>query len=1066
MDNYKAFCESQLPHVKAKVLEKCKNLETLDWKRSGSASLIRFHGLTILPPVLTREQRAEMQKYQQDALNYENQRKESQEDHLMIRVQTLLESVELRKAPTLQEFIQDDSGILSAVITGCNDTCVDLKSKSVESDDCSVNKWDLSLSSKQDYDRSTTFHLPTSTADEGLPTKGLQEFHNMYAEQGTNHKLQEVSQTIPSGQVQCLEINSPSVNPTLMCQNPYDQNDTSQRSVSSGYVTCDNVDIMGHVSSGAEIFHRQKDGASMSSDRFFLHETSCDSNKVPCIPGDTLVHFSTKGNPQASKVSVNDGISKHSERENTQDEKTTGLEIPEGPYFMSLQNLLKKSREFRDKQRELKKSKVRAVEKIIADSLSDKENDDDKSQPGDHNKDKVKKGSNGRVTVMSDKGVQVLSHCGRINQSSGAHETLSTFMTLEHRGKQFLHQEMKNTKFQEYDAVNSVVSASGKQTEPANSFTCNVLTQTEDSQKTKTLKDVRICHGVITAPTASCSLALKTSCRDASGNGVLNISSKKFKILPSPEFSKSPVHSKKITGHSRKLLVNTSLSIGNDAGEHCTKNKSTSDLQKDGQENTKRLETEQMTQLEINLSGLKALILDLESTISERSANSTLQENCIICNKSCSQEDCSSLKQTRMQNNKNYKSDSFSRDSIESIQTKSCGTSLLQNKRIPDLLEVSKLESRKGYILSDIGNQTSGVESKRKDMENMSRHISVNKSYDVDTPSLLWLQGLQLGQEFGCQETSVTPENGKNAQESRVKRRLLMNAGDLSAKEDKDVLKTDFERRPLLRLRNSVHPSVLERQQLQLKEEHARQISALLEEQKKQQQWIVQQIAEQSQHLHCISFQYPELSKEQTTVGQSAPAKASLTSSIILHNKSYPSSMVSQPCNFMFVTHAKITAVVKGYLTRRLLRTERLTHLIRTIQDSRLLLLTVDSPGKTGLSSHQSRSLGERVLLQLRSALYEVHDIFFNSSTSERMQIISHDRKLQKQRQLKQRGHNRNPDKGMSVLSAATLKVLERKRRLLVQKTAAERQKRQRNVQPGRLVPCKNTNGTRTTVYK
>ncbi|MGH0119428.1 UNVERIFIED_CONTAM: hypothetical protein FKN15_024171 [Acipenser sinensis] len=81
--------------------------------------------------------------------------------------------------------------------------------------------------------------------------------------------------------------------------------------------------------------------------------------------------------------------------------------------------------------------------------------------------------------------------------------------------------------------------------------------------------------------------------------------------------------------------------------------------------------------------------------------------------------------------------------------------------------------------------------------------------------------------------------------------------------------------------------------------------------------------------------------------------------------------MQKQPCNFMLVTHAKVAAVVKGYLTRRLLRTERLTHLIRTIQ--------------------------------LRSALYEVHDIFFNSSTLERMQIITHDRKLKKQRQFKQR---------------------------------------------------------------
>ncbi|RXN02200.1 Ethanolamine-phosphate cytidylyltransferase [Acipenser ruthenus] len=184
----------------------------------------------------------------------------------------------------------------------------------------------------------------------------------------------------------------------------------------------------------------------------------------------------------------------------------------------------------------------------------------------------------------------------------------------------------------------------------------------------------------------------------------------------------------------------------------------------------------------------------------------------------------------------------------------------------------------------------------------------------------------------------------------------------------------------------------------------------------------MQQIAEQSQHLHRILFQYPELSKEQTTVGQSAPAKASLTSSIILHNKAYPSSTVSQPRNFMFVTHAKMAAVVKGYLTRRLLRTERLTHLIRTIQTMLY--------GKNKCCGPEE-FLFTMLLFQLRSALYEVHDIFFNLSASERMQIISHVWKLQKQRQFKQRGHNRNPDKGMSVLSAATLKVLERKRGLL-----------------------------------
>ncbi|KAG7281940.1 hypothetical protein CRUP_002998 [Coryphaenoides rupestris] len=66
----------------------------------------------------------------------------------------------------------------------------------------------------------------------------------------------------------------------------------------------------------------------------------------------------------------------------------------------------------------------------------------------------------------------------------------------------------------------------------------------------------------------------------------------------------------------------------------------------------------------------------------------------------------------------------------------------------------------------------------------------------------------------------------------------------------------------------------------------------------------------------------------------------------------------------------RVAAAVKGFLTRRLLRTERVQRLRRTAK--------------------------------LRSARYELHDVCFSLSAAERMQLISWDRELARERELKQ----------------------------------------------------------------
>ncbi|XP_030912360.1 centriolar coiled-coil protein of 110 kDa [Geospiza fortis] len=125
----------------------------------------------------------------------------------------------------------------------------------------------------------------------------------------------------------------------------------------------------------------------------------------------------------------------------------------------------------------------------------------------------------------------------------------------------------------------------------------------------------------------------------------------------------------------------------------------------------------------------------------------------------------------------------------------------------------------------------------------------------------------------------------------------------------------------------------------------------------------------------------------------------------------------------------KITAVAKGFLTRRLLQTEKLKHLKQTVKDTLEFLKNFQSeaPLKRGTVSAQDASLHERVLAQLRAALYDIHDIFFTMGASERMNILRHDREVRKEKMLRQMDKVKSPRERVT-LSTATQKSLDRKK--------------------------------------
>lgn len=148
-------------------------------------------------------------------------------------------------------------------------------------------------------------------------------------------------------------------------------------------------------------------------------------------------------------------------------------------------------------------------------------------------------------------------------------------------------------------------------------------------------------------------------------------------------------------------------------------------------------QTEQIAQLELNLSSLKALISDLESTLTlsqtdqtgSPNDNSTKQPSPVSFNEKVQQEDYG-----------------ISQENSNSIQT----------------ISVVPIQTKTSRSIVGVLTETAN-HSERTNADEAESSL-IGSSYDVDAPSSLW--------------TQLTPETGGHEGVSRVKRRLLMNEGE------------------------------------------------------------------------------------------------------------------------------------------------------------------------------------------------------------------------------------------------------------------------------------------------
>ncbi|XP_051957627.1 uncharacterized protein si:ch73-100l22.3 isoform X4 [Xyrauchen texanus] len=568
------------------------------------------------------------------------------------------------------------------------------------------------------------------------------------------------------------------------------------------------------------------------------------------------------------------------------------LDLDEGPYRMSLQNLLKKSQEYRRRQR-LLRNQTRTLKPTADDlSLSDKENEE--FFPKHILKSELRKAREKRKELVKQSDTSVSS------------EPLET---------EAYHTDITN--------------------ETCCSMSTDALPAEHDDTLTAEIDNLSLLSSTELPVTAK-SLYLSKQKAEILSRSSSAATGMKFTSVPMPKFCLSPVRSKKGSGTpDREALVKT-VCVECDAepivkGDHHDEGKSL-------KQSTEQ--TEQITQLELNLSSLKALISDLESTLMlSQTGNSR-----ITLNQEGSSPDVCLKRPSAVTINETVERENAANN---------CGTgdeapsqTFTHKFRLSNAIQTvnhSILPTLTGGILADTSNQSKGGGSSL-----------IGSSYDVDSPSELWTKGKQL-----------TPEMGGHEGVSRAKRRLLMN--------EVEVCNPG---------RETSTPKVMSSVLQSSAQTQGDQVRVLMEEERRQQQGLLQM---------CRTL---------------------------------------------------VAAVVKGFLTRRLLHTERVSQLVRTIKDTREFLLSFQhqTPVRGEFSSRHDLMLQERVTLQLRAARYELHDVFFNTSSCERMQLISWDRELTRDRKLKQHDNKASQSRGKSSLSAATRKALER-RRLVLQKKVADRTK-------------------------
>ncbi|XP_045060446.2 centriolar coiled-coil protein of 110 kDa isoform X2 [Desmodus rotundus] len=922
MEEYEKFCEKSLARIQKASL----STESFLPVQFESISLIRFHGVAVLSPLLNVEKRKEMQYEKQKALDVEARRQVNRKKALLTRVQEILENVQVRKAPNASDFDQ----------------------------------WETETVYSNSEARN--LNVPAAFAN-NLPSP---------TEHSTLAMFEKTTGILPS--------------------NNEDQ----------------------FKSNGIDLARDSEEFNSLKQ---------CGSSNISHTENEaSLKTFSAT--PQETLIS--DGLFPTNEEQNS----SLLEEVTPDPYIMSLQNLMKKSKEYIEREH-FRRSLRRSAKGNSNENHSDKENDAVKV-----------------TDCVKEKAPLVGKHCGSVIPDKPSLNKSNVLL----RGASTQASSMNTSVLGSFYKVDTLVG------------TGHPTVLDPDS-------DVKVIPTFVTE------------------NNVIKSLTGSYAKLPSPEPSLSPKMHRR---HSRPssachILINNPVN----ACELSPKGKeqAVDVIVQDTAEQTNIPET--VPSLPTDLTGVCSSKVYVSKNTSEAMQEMVLGNSNQVCQSSGNQLGSKVIHglaivegQLTSDGRGPHKMDSTCTAlprSSEPRATRPCvanqnvGTmSGLGSASVLEKSCSSQTELNKSYDVKNPSPLLMQNQNTRQQMDTPTLSYGNEQFLDNSFEKVkrrldLDMDGLQKENCSSVLTTGITDQEREHLPEKRYpKGSVYINKNKMleSISKGEEILKSKM--------------LAFEEMRRRLEEQHAQQLSLLIAEQEREQERLQKEIEEQEKIFkekkvitteaseldvnHAVDLEWRKISDSgllETMLSQvdslhtSNSNNSGFTNSALQHSfgsvneapfylwgsstSGLTKLSVTRPFGRATAKWSqvispevqakfnRITAVAKGFLTRRLMQTDKLKQLRQTVKDTMEFMRSFQSeaPLKRGIVSAQDASLQERVLAQLRAALYGIHDIFFVMDAAERMSILHHDREARKEKMLRQMDKMKSP---RVALSAATQKSLDRKK--------------------------------------
>ncbi|XP_038633992.1 uncharacterized protein LOC119953618 isoform X2 [Scyliorhinus canicula] len=736
MESYEEFCQARLAQIKAKVKLEKSSLPTTNNCRG---SLIRFCGTAILPPMLSPAERKEIQRLQLKVMHNSETVKEklhkSQTNMQILEIDTaqLIEVSSVKDSPEDYSFLMlPDMSVNKGPVKEMNSGCIK------DSNLTTVHKTSHGHNQPQIFDP---------------PVAQL------------SHDIEEIYTT---------NLMTDPV-PVLMRSDLIDENVSSHPASFSclGLVASDSTRAKNHNKNGPKSDDPQK-AVPHPLQNVTVHKIT-DATKHKANNSinnqDNVYGIESDGwieKPTGDKTNSHNSECLHHPTDRPHVSQNSSPDTP----ALSLQSLLKKSREYRDRQRQSKLLKTLQLN-IPGETLSDKENE----------LDAIKVGKNIRGK-RNDSGKTMLPETTLKPEPARPSVFLPCSHTFSEHDQTFITCD-----------VNTGGSNLGLHKLPKENKAAKIIevVPKNNLKSSKPFKMIRKCSCSKRSPVQLNAAEEVPQGQEGGDNlsGSAKIQNGGF-MVPKLTLSKSPEFSKKCIRPSQMLLVSTPISVSREKSEQQRHRGSCSDTAGD-RAKINQAPTQCVADLGVNQANPKALTIGLQTALAsscevERNEQllnneaATLQRNSDSLRIMYTQEDDGStdaavvdLHWNKGHNDLRFLSHENSIPQAVNSAPAAFHANKLQSFVTQEIRRPSQLLLVQCAPTITAPQVVSLKSTIHKTADRTSENQTItSRCCDMDSPFPLWTQDFNLKQEVDNSKTSTTPELVLNQLDCRVKRKLFL----------------------------------------------------------------------------------------------------------------------------------------------------------------------------------------------------------------------------------------------------------------------------------------------------